>query len=103
MISKLALIPALASLLITSSVFAQALPKTDLWLARIIDGTAVTPVKISPDGGYNNQPHFSDDGSVIYYTREQAGNDAASQTDIAAYSVQTKTTSMVNQTPESEY
>ena len=67
MISKLSIIPALTCLFITTSVFAQALPKTDLWLAKIIDGTAVTPVKISPDSGYNNQPHFSDDGSVIYY------------------------------------
>lgn len=103
MTRKLALIPALASLLFTTSVFAQALPKTDLWLAKVIDGIPVNPVKISPAGGYNNQPHFSGDGSLIFYTREQAGKDGISQTDIAAFRPQTKSTNMLNKSPESEY
>ena len=83
--------------------FAQELPLTDLWLAKIENGLPGNPVKISTGNGYNNQPHFSNDGSIIYYTREMPGEDGAAQTDIAAFATKTSITTMVNQTPESEY
>ena len=86
----------------SGSTFAQGLPATDLWLTKIENGIPGDPVKISQRNGYNNQPHFSDDGSVIYYTREVPG-DAGAQTDIAAYDTNTSKTRMVNSTPESEY
>lgn len=83
--------------------FAQGLPATDLWLANIVNGVPGTPVKISHGNGYNNQPHFSDDGKVVYYTREMPAEDAGAQTDIAAFEIATSTTTMVNNTSESEY
>lgn len=93
---------ALLTLAFSNSSFAQGLPATDLWLAKIENGVPVDPVKINQGSGYNNQPHFSDDGSVIYYTREMAGDDSV-QTDIATYDTRSSKTRMVNSTPESEY
>jgi Tol biopolymer transport system component len=84
------------------NLFAQELPGTDIWLARITNGLPVEPVKINTGIGYNNQPHFSEDGSVIYYTREMSDGKAA-QTDISAFNTKTTITTMVNNTPESEY
>jgi len=81
---------------------AQKLPGTDIWLARITNGLPTEPVKINTGSGYNNQPHFSEDGSVIYYTREMPGGETA-QTDIAAFNIKTSITTMVNNTSESEY
>ena len=92
----------LLALAIASDGFAQAPPGTDVWLASIENGVPVNPVKINPETGYNNQPHFSADGSIIYYTRE-VHDDAATQTDIAAFQVETSTTTMLTHTAESEY
>jgi len=89
--------------LCTQPVIAQILPQTDIWLASISNGVPGAAVKINPTTGYNNQPHFSTDGSVIYYTREMPGRDGVAQTDIAAFSIETMTTRMVAETAESEY
>ena len=89
--------------LFAEQVFAQALPPTDIWLAPINAGQPGQAVKINSSTGYNNQPHFSNDGTVIYYTREVKSKDGASQTDIAAFHTDTGTTTMVTQTTESEY
>lgn len=93
---------AVMGMVFSGSSLAQGLPVTDLWLTKIENGVPVAPLKINPKSGYNNQPHFSDDGSVVFYTREMPGNDGA-QTDIAAYDTKTSKTRMVNNTPESEY
>ena len=93
----------LFAMTITGNAFAQALPATDLWLVKIENGVPGQPVKISEGNGYNNQPHFSENGSVIYYTREIPAEDSNAQTDIAAFDTATSTTRMVNNTPESEY
>lgn len=61
---------ALFAITFCADVFAQGLPATDLWLTKIVDDIPGVPVKISQGDGYNNRPHFSDDGTVIYYTRE---------------------------------
>lgn len=90
------------ALTVTTGVYAQGLPATDIWLTGIEDGLPGTPVRISDGDGYNNQPHFSADGAVIWYTSEMPGDDG-SQTDIAAYDIETATTTMVNDTAESEY
>ena len=90
------------ALTVTANVYAQGLPTTDIWLAGIENGLPAMPVRISDGDGYNNQPHFSADGAVIFYTREMPGKDAT-QTDIAAYNVQTSATTMVTETAESEY
>jgi hypothetical protein len=93
----------LLAAVITCNAFAQALPATDVWLTGIEAGVPVNPIKISKGVGYNNQPHFSADGAVIYYTREMPGKEGVSQTDVAAFSLKISTTTMVNNTPESEY
>ncbi len=82
---------------------AQALPGNDVWLATIDNGVPADPVKISTGDGYNNQPHFSADGSIVYYTREVAKDETTSQTDIAAFDITTSTTTMVNHTVQDEY
>ena len=89
--------------LFTEQVFAQALPQTDIWLAPVNEGLPGRPVKINATTGYNNQPHFSTDNMVIYYTLEVPGSDGVSQTDIAAFHLESRTTTMVTKTTESEY
>ena len=94
---------ALVAMMFSGNTFAQGLPATDLWLANIENNVPGNPVKISRGDGYNNQPHFSENGLVIYYTREMPVEDANAQTDIAAFDTSTSGTRMVNNTPESEY
>jgi len=98
-----AIVSAIFAVTFTIDAIAQGFPATDLWLAEIVDGVPGQPVRINRDGGYNNQPHFSGDGSVVYYTREMHGDDGSVQTDIAAYDIARATTRMVNQTAESEF
>ena len=97
------LLLSLFSMAFSTNIFAQDLPATDLWLAKMVNGVPGDPVKINKGDGYNNQPHFSENGKVIYYTREMPVDNAAAQTDIAAFTIETSTTTMVNNTPESEY
>lgn len=89
--------------LFAQPIFAQALPQTDIWLASISNGLPGIAVKINQTSGYNNQPHFSTDGSVIFYSREMPGENGAAQTDIAAFNIETTSTRMVAETAESEY
>jgi len=98
-----AIIFAIFAVTFTIDATAQGFPATDLWLADIVDGIPGQPIRINQGAGYNNQPHFSGDGTVIYYTREIHGEDGFVQTDIAAYDIASATTRMVNQTAESEF
>ena len=104
MIKALFLSLAIFAMTFTGNIYAQALPATDLWLVKIENGVpSHQPVKINEGDGYNNQPHFSENGSVIYYTREMPVDDSTAQTDIAAFDIAASTTRMVNNTAESEY
>ena len=94
---------ALFAMTFGGNTFAQGLPATDLWLAKIVNGVPGEPVRISQGNGYNNQPHFSEGGTIIYYTREMPVDGADAQTDIAAFDIAASSTTMVNDTPESEY
>lgn len=95
----LAQVLALVLALFSSSVFAQQLPTTQVWLAKI-DGGNVTNLRlISPTDGYNNQPMFSPDGGTVFFTAEQDGG----QTDVASYLIADQKLSIVSSTPESEY
>jgi len=98
-----AIVAAIFAMTFTINATAQGFPTTDLWLADIIDGVPGQPARISQGGGYNNQPHFSVDGKVIYYTREMHGDGGFVQTDIAAFDIATATTRMVNDTAQSEF
>lgn len=91
------------AVIMNGSVFAQGLPQTDIWLVDLHNDLPGQPLKVNTDTGYNNQPYFSVDGRAIYYTREQATADGGAQTDIAAYDIASKATTMVNNTLESEY
>lgn len=88
--------------MLTAKVAAQGLPGTDVWLARIEGGLPAAPVRISDGDGYNNQPHFSPEGKVIWYTREMPGAENP-QTDIAAFDVASSATAMLTDSEESEY
>ena len=104
MIKALFLILTIFAMTFAGNIYAQALPANDLWLVKIENGVpGHQPVKINEGNGYNNQPHFSKNGSVIYYTREMPADDTDAQTDIAAFDIAASTTRMVNNTPESEY
>ncbi len=99
------ILPGLVTLALayTGSTFSQVLPATDIWLASVENGVPQKPVKINTGNGYNNQPHFSRNGLIIYYTREASTDEAVVQTDIAAFHIGTSTTTMVTNTAESEY
>jgi hypothetical protein len=82
---------------------AQGLPGNDIWLTDLVDGEPQQPQKINPGSGYNNQPHFSVDGGVIYYTSEQPGTDSAVQTDVVAYNLASAATTNISNSEENEY
>lgn len=103
MIRSITFALAVLTAVFAGNVLAQGLPATDLWLVTLDDGAIGDPIKINIAKGYNNQPHFSADGSIIYYTREMPGDEGVAQTDIAAFNTATSTTSLINQTAESEY
>ncbi|MFT5139729.1 MAG: hypothetical protein ACI9H8_001858 [Lysobacterales bacterium] len=78
---------------------AQGLPLTSIWLTEIDDGIASELTLISSAERYNNQPMFSLDGRTVYFTAEQTDG----QTDIARFDVESRSLSLVNHSPESEY
>ena len=84
-------------------IYAQSLPATDLWLVKMENGIPGDPEMINQGVGYHNQPRFSDDGSIIFYTCEVSGEDSIAQTDIAAFDIGKGTTTKVTSTRESEY
>ncbi len=79
---------------------AQSLPSAQIWLVPL-NATSIAgpPHRISPAHGYHNQPHFSPDSTVLYFTSEQADG----QTDIWGYSMTERSLAAVNHSPESEY
>jgi Peptidase family M28 len=90
----------------------NAVPNTDVWLARIVkrDGSiaVLPPVNLTRREGYDNQPSFDARGRVLYYTR-RAPNSLASdsvrdvQTDIWQYALDGSSHIPVTNTAESEY
>lgn len=77
-------------------------PGTDVFLAdlavregRIVIGA---PVNVTARPGYDNQPSFSPDGRIIYYTSIRGG-----QADIYRYELEAGRSVQVTRTPESEY
>lgn len=87
----------------SGSVLAQGLPQTNVWLVSLNNELSGEPIKVNPSAGYNNQPHFSADGSTLFYTREMPHSDEGAQTDIAEYDISSHQTRMVNSNDESEY
>ena len=96
---------------------AQAPPDTEIYLARLkIANGAIdvgTPVNITSNPGYDNQPFFTRDGASVLFTsmRTAAGTAppasaspaAGPQTDIYRYDIADRRVLQVTRTPESEY
>ncbi len=87
-------------ILLSVKTFAQ--PNTEVHLVDIIyvDGkmTLSNLKNISNNQGYDNQPSFYDDNTILFSSTRNG------QTDIAKYNIQTDSTSWVTNTPEgSEY
>ena len=88
-------------------------PRTDVFLASfaVADGRVSlgSPVNISNNPGYDNQPSFTPDGRAILFTsvrgagRPDPANSAASGSDIYRYDIASGQLSQVTSTPESQY
>lgn len=78
-------------------------PPTDIFLAPLSmkDGVPVvgTPVNITHQPGYDNQPWFAPDSRSMLFTSARG----ETQTDIYRFDVASRATTRVTQTPESEY
>jgi len=80
-----------------------AAPDTEIYLAPLkiagnrLEVGAVTNISHSP--GYDNQPSFTRDGASILFTSARRGE----QTDIYRYDLESKETTQITSTPESEY
>jgi hypothetical protein len=86
------------AVLVAGHAGAQDMPQTRLWLASLQNGEVGTPELISPNPGYNNQPRFSLDGSMIWYTGEHDG-----QTDVRYHRLDNGSGGFVAQSEYSEY
>ncbi len=89
--------------------FAQAPPTTEVYLAPLsITATGVTvgtPVNISNNPGYDNQPSFLPDSSAVLFTsaRKTAADPDGKQTDIYRWDIASKQLVQLTHTAENEY
>lgn len=86
---------------------AQGLPHRDIVLFNVQDGpqdrpSLSGPLRVTDRAGYDNQPAFGPDGSVLYYTSGVAIA-GGEQTDIRSYRMADGDTATVLRSPESEY
>lgn len=91
---------------------AQAPPDTEIFLAPLKSAGGLlevgTPVNITVNPGYDNQPFFTPDGKSVLFTSIRgpaapAGGGSLTQTDIYRYHIASKTVARVTQTAEGEY
>ncbi|MBP9068452.1 MAG: PD40 domain-containing protein [Bacteroidia bacterium] len=78
------------------------LPESDLWLAELdtkLPGKVRTAVNITNRPGYDNQPSFSKNGKLIYFTSVREDK----QADVYTCSVGSKKITQITKTKESEY
>ena len=78
------------------------LPETDLWLAELNTkevGKIIKAINITNRAGYDNQPSFSKNGKLIYFTSIHEDK----QADIYSYNLKNKKTIQLTKTKESEY
>ena len=100
-LALVSVLPSLRPCVFASSL--QAPPGTDIYLAPLRHtsggGLSVgTPLDVTARPGYDNQPSFSPDGKLLYYTSTRGG-----QSDIYRYDLASKATAQITATPESEY
>jgi Tol biopolymer transport system component len=83
-------------------IVAQA-PSTDVFLAPVVwansSFTIGTPVNISNNPGYDNQPSFLPDSSAVLFASNRDGQ----QNDIYRYDIASKQLTQLTRTPENEY
>lgn len=89
--------------LITGWRAAAQLPQTDIFLARIQLKNNLLKISktenITGRKGYDNQPFFSPDGKIIYYSAQAEDN----RVHINAYNIRSKKSVQVTRTNTSEY
>ncbi len=77
-------------------------PGTDIYLVPLSGGVssmkAAKPVPVSTEPGYDNQPHFSADGSRVLF----AANHNGKQTDVFLFTRDNGRVSQLTNTPENE-
>ena len=88
-------------------------PDTEVFLAPLsVRGSKVeigTPINISNNAGYDNQPSFTPDGKAVLFTsvrgerKPSPANSAATGSDIYRYGVVDQRLSQLTNTPEAEY
>jgi hypothetical protein len=78
-------------------------PATEVYLATFAvkgaQASVGTPVNISQNAGYDNQPSFLRDSSAVLFASNRDGQ----QTDIYRYDVKTRQLAQITKTPENEY
>jgi hypothetical protein len=90
--------------LLSSFVFGQnTVPDTDIFLVEIKNNEGKiefgSPISITQRTGYDNQPSFLPDGKSLFYTSIREDG----QADVYRYEIESKTTTRVTKTAESEY
>lgn len=97
-----ALVALVVCVMMASPVVAQDPPGTDIYLVSLDKGdmgpVLGEPRKVTDRAGYDNQPHFLNDGSGLLYTSIREG-----QADIYLYDVEKGTHRAITNTFESEY
>jgi hypothetical protein len=90
---------AIIVIMLLSSLITHAQMNTDIYLCNIIvseNGINVNePINITNRKGYDNQPSFSNDGKIIYYSANYTGRN-----DIYCYEISGKRTMTITNTPE---
>ncbi len=92
----------IAAVLVAASTLAaqSAPPGTDIYLVRLRGGAiSDPPVNLTHRPGYDNQPAFTPDGRAMLYTAIGADG----QADIYRLDLQTRTSTQLTHTAESEY
>lgn len=85
-----------------SGILKAQLPDTDLWLAELdakVPGKIKSASNITNRPGYDNQPSFSKNGKLIYFTSIHEDK----QADVYSCSVGSKKIEQITKTKESEY
>lgn len=85
-----------------SGILKAQLPDTDLWLAELdakVPGKIRSASNITNRPGYDNQPSFSKNGKLIYFTSIHEDK----QADVYSCSVGSKKIEQITKTKESEY
>jgi hypothetical protein len=90
----------------------QAPPDTEIFLAPLTSAAGTlevgTPVNVTNNPGYDNQPFFAPDGRSILFTSNRGttpgtGGGSLTQTDVYRFDIASKAVSRVTETAEGEY